>query len=220
MPNFNDLTAKRFGRWQVIGLTGKSKSSHQTLWHCRCDCGKEKTAVLYTSLVGGGSTSCGCFFREKLARPDGPSKRSLYKVWQGIKTRCFNTNHPSYTTYGARGITMDPAWVNDFLAFEAHMGPKPNPGDTVERVDNSRGYFPDNVVWASRATQNRNRRNNVNIKWQGKTRTLDEICTMENVDYASMYMRTQKLKHPMERAIEHCRHQNLPYKVRRKSIPA
>lgn len=63
MPNFIDLTGKRFGR--VIVLNKKSNATRQNsiAWECKCDCGKIclKSA---SNLRSGKSTSCGCFRKE------------------------------------------------------------------------------------------------------------------------------------------------------------
>jgi len=62
---FIDITGKRFGRWLVLGESPKPRKG-QTRWHCRCDCGKEKSAVQYGGLVRGASKSCGCLRMEGL----------------------------------------------------------------------------------------------------------------------------------------------------------
>lgn len=72
--------------------------------------------------------------------------------------RVQNPNQWAYQFYGARGIDVDPRWL-DFELFLADMGDKPD-GLTLERVDNDRGYWPDNCVWDTRLAQSRNRRNN------------------------------------------------------------
>lgn len=77
-----------------------------------------------------------------------------YKHWIWMKNRC-NTD-PRYVS---RNITVCEEWAGDFMAFYNHIGPKPVDGKryTVDRIDNDRGYEPDNVRWATYSQQNTNR---------------------------------------------------------------
>ena len=52
---------------------------------------------------------------------------------------------------------MCPEWAKSFMAFFSHIGPKPSPGLTLDRIDNEKGYEPGNVRWATREQQTRNR---------------------------------------------------------------
>ena len=75
-----------------------------------------------------------------------------------MKTRCLNQNRPGYKNYGGRGIGISKTWIDDFDAFLRDMGEAPN-GYTLERMDNDQDYGPGNCIWATKKTQNRNRRN-------------------------------------------------------------
>lgn len=88
----------------------------------------------------------------------GLSNTPEYKCWQQIKARCLNPNHRAYADYGGRGITVHETWVNDFVAFLDHVGPRPSRRHSLDRIDNNRGYEPGNVRWASPKRQNNNRR--------------------------------------------------------------
>lgn len=192
--NFTDLTNQQFGRLTVIRFEGVGK--HQkTLWRCKCLCGRE-TIVCGSNLKKGTTKSCGCLMKELLvarntrhsmARSDG--KHRLYKIWAGMKMRCLNPNEPSYVNYGARGITLCDEWMQ-FKPF-AEWALKNGYRDDLEidRIDNDRGYCPENCRWVSRQQNQLNKRNNRLLTIQGTTRPLTEWSRISGISIHTILSR-------------------------------
>ena len=81
----------------------------------------------------------------------------VYWVWAAMRQRCENPSNPAYDRYGGRGITCCERW-HRFPLFLEDMGPRPTPQHTLERLNNDKGYAPDNCIWATRREQSLNKR--------------------------------------------------------------
>ena len=88
--------------------------------------------------------------------PGVPVKHALRSVYQGMIMRCYNPNVKAYKDYGAKGIRVCGRWFYSFAAFASDMGERPA-GHTLDRLDNTRGYSPDNCRWADWSLQAANR---------------------------------------------------------------
>jgi len=115
-----------------------------------------------------------------------------YRTWQNIIDRCERPGNKCHKNYGGRGITVAPEWRNDFNAFLSHVGERPGPRYTIERIDNDHGYKPGNVRWATRMEQGANKRNNINITIDGETHHVAEWCRRHGVKCPTACVRLQK----------------------------
>jgi hypothetical protein len=93
-----------------------------------------------------------------------------YRAWKAARHRCTNPDAANAVYYQARGIEFSPSW-DSFTQFLADVGPRP-PGATLDRIDVNGDYAPGNVRWASRTTQQRNRRNNVVLEFNGESKCV------------------------------------------------
>jgi len=90
-----------------------------------------------------------------------------------MKERCYNSTHTDYHRYGARGITICDAWLEDFQYFLNDMGLRPK-GTTIDRINNTKGYYPENCKWATPLEQANNRRSNKYITYNNITQTKSQ----------------------------------------------
>ena len=154
---FKDLMGKSFGRLTVVRLSRVNISAR---WDCTCACGNTCT-IGSSSLLSGKTTSCGCYNREvtsNMRRTHGLRKSKEYNNWTNMRSRCCDENNPNYPSYGGVGITVCERWKKSFTAFLEDMGRHPDTKEewSIDRIDNSLGYFKENCRWATRETQNRN----------------------------------------------------------------
>lgn len=168
-PNGN-LTGKRFGRLTVLCLDHKKPrkdGGNILFWLCKCDCGNE-VVVRGDNLRSGNTISCGCFARENtsnIKKTHGKTNTKLYGIWENIKSRILNKNDVAYPNYGGRGLTICSEWLNDFMSFynwSIQNGYSENL--TIDRINNNKGYYPDNCRWVGYHIQASNRRTPKNNK--------------------------------------------------------
>lgn len=199
-----DLTGQRFGRLVVVSRAPNYESSSRTArWNCICDCGKE-TITNATQLRTGGSVSCGCYSAEdagKRAFKHGAHKDKLYKVYVAMRQRCENPNNPAYPNYGGRGISVCEEWRASYASFAMHMGDRPSSRHTIERIDVNGHYCPDNVVWATRGQQARNKRTNVMIEFDGRVRCLTDWANTIGISEGNLHWRIYTAKWPLRKAL-------------------
>lgn len=183
--SFIDFAGQRFGMLTVIEFA--RSQNHHRLWKCLCDCGNLKEVSTY-ALHSGHSKSCGCYHgRYK----HGMHKSAEYQAWADMRGRCQNKNHKSYDGYGGRGILVCERW-NSFENFIADIGLRPSSDLSLERINNEKGYSPDNCKWATRTVQNRNRRDNRFITFNDETHCLSGWAAKLGIHVGTLSHRLKK----------------------------
>lgn len=198
------VIGKRFGRLTVISRTDIKDSGRHYKWLCKCDCGNEKI-VSSCNLTSGNTLSCGCLKREVVKHnaqiKHGKSNTRLYGIWRDMKSRCHNPKSPKHKVYFDRNITVCDEWANDFEIFYYWAINNGYSEElTIDRIDNEKGYQPDNCRWTTQLEQQRNKRNNHNIHYNGETHCLTEWCELLGLNYRKTKSRINNLKWDIERA--------------------
>jgi len=170
MPAKSKITlGDQFGKLTVsifLGIRNKER-----WWECICECGK---TVERTTGQLRRRRSCGCL-RGKNGIKHGMSESDEFVIWHTMKARCYNPKATGYERYGGAGISMSDEWRDDFMAFYNHIGPRPSKRHSVDRWPNPSGnYEPNNVRWATKEEQGRNKRTNVIFTLNGESKTCIE----------------------------------------------
>lgn len=125
----------------------------------------------------------------------GMRRSKLYGVWCAMKRRCNNPKEKSYKNYGLKGIKVCEEWEKSFRAFcDWALSSGYTDGLTIDRINNSNGYSPENCRWVTQAEQNRNYSKNHLITYKGETKCLADWADELGINRVTIYMRLKRGK--------------------------
>lgn len=121
----------------------------------------------------------------------GMWKTKVYRAWAGMVQRCTNPKFSAYHRYGGRGINVCKKWEKSFDAFYKDVGEPPTDKHTLDRIDNSKGYTPKNVRWATRKEQSNNISSNTWVEYEGKCMTWAQWAEYLGIGYNCLMTRVR-----------------------------
>ena len=151
-----DMTPRLIGEtWRKYPTDTSKQKATYGLFECQY-CGKEFEGSV-DSVKRGNTKSCGCHRGSKPIH--GLSNHRFYATWADMLQRCNNPQRKTYKHYGARGITVCEEWldIKNFVDWAEATHPNME-GYTLDRIDNDKGYSPENCTWSDKTTQSVNQR--------------------------------------------------------------
>lgn len=140
----------------------------------------------------------------------GLSLSPLYNIFKAMHDRCENPKNQAYERYGGRGISVCPEWsldnIENFISWAYENGWKK--GLQIDRIDNDKGYSPDNCRLVTAKENSRNRRSNRYVEVFGQKMLLKEaferyaVCskkTFESRIYGSKWPIEKALLEPLQK---------------------
>ena len=220
------LSGQVFGKLTILKeLPSENK---KRMFLCCCECGTVKKVAL-ANLLNGSTHTCGgkgC----KSGIKHGMSRTRIYKIWQDILGRCDNKEKKggAWYKYGKKGIRVCDEWSNKdngFLNFykwaieNGYSDEKDSNGRakiTIDRIDGTKGYSPNNCRWVDYETQNcnlsmlsTNKSGYRGISWSKKEKKWICVISIKNHSIRIGAYKTQK--EAVEARNKYIEEQNLPH---------
>ena len=182
-----DRIGERFGRLTIVEEKEPKLYKPRTyarIFLCKCDCGNMVVAS-YTNLKAGNVRSCGCLKKDCntgiFGKESQDERLRLHMIWKSMRNRCSAKNGKHFRNYGSRGISVCDEWTNFSNFYQWAISNGYHSTLSIDRIDGTKGYSPDNCRWATAKEQANNIRTNVIITYNGESHTIPEWSQITNI---------------------------------------
>lgn len=199
--NEKDLVGYKIGIIEVIGI-GYLSDKGVRMMECKCHrCGNIFYQTKYNIACRLKGCSCKKCKNQNLIT-HGMKNTKIYALWRDMKHRCNSDNDNCsrhYRIYFSRGIRVCDEWSKNFMSFykwainngwnEDNLYSSGRNMLTVDRIDNDKGYSPENCRIVTHKENQRNKRNTIRVSYQNKIYTIPELAEMFNINSGALYHR-------------------------------
>ena len=203
VKDWNTILDQKYGRLTILELAGKNKFGHM-LVKCKCECGNTMVTEA-TRVIHGKTLSCGCLQKEVAAKRmtvHGMTNTRLHAIWQAMIRRCEDPKNNRYYSYGAKGIAVCNEW-KDFTNFKNWSFANGYSEElSIDRINNDKGYCPENCRWATKIQQANNKTNNRMLTYKGQTKTAKQWSRFFGFDYKYFHEKLKKCGWSIEKVLE------------------
>lgn len=129
------------------------------------------------------------------------SNQRLHKIWFRMKNRCYNPSSKDYRFYGAKGITITQEWLDNPILFEEWSYNNGYTDElTIDRIDSSQGYTPDNCRWitASENSRFKSTTNYIEINGEIKSGRQWSKILNKSTNYINTMIRNKGLEYTIQ----------------------
>jgi hypothetical protein len=190
MRKLVDRTGQRFGKLTAKKpIRTRNKNNKVVIfWECVCECGNTTKVHSSALLI---AKSCGCFRKEISKKmialntkhgESGENKTDIYGLWKGIKSRVRSTSIGSYKHYLEKGIIVCDEWESNYLIFKKWcLDNGYKKGLLIDRINNDKGYYPENCRFLTPKESSRNKSNNRYLTYKGERKTVAEWAEITGI---------------------------------------
>lgn len=178
---------KRFGKLEVLEISRRERTKSGSLkiyFDCVCACGN-KVEVVYQQLKEGKTISCGCYRKQKVIENNTTHNQSntrLYKIYMGMKKRCYNKKCEAYSYYGGKGIKICDEWSSYETFMQWALSNGYSDDLSIDRIDSNGDYEPNNCRWVSIKEQANNKSNNTVLEFNGRQMTIAQWSEVTGIE--------------------------------------
>lgn len=126
--------------------------------------------------------------KKKVKQRHGYGGDRIHNIWKAMMYRCYNEDYKYFKTYGGRGIKVCERW-HTFINFLEDTKSIYRDDLQLDRVDNDKGYSPENCRFVTRTANCSNKRNNRFITHNGETNTCAEWARRAGISRTGLWNR-------------------------------